>query len=80
MVTDAKGNVNLAWIDNAKGIMFSRSADGKTFLDAQSRAGQPPPVLPAFPPQMAVYPTQTSIVEIVWATPDATSTADGADV
>jgi hypothetical protein len=77
MVTDAKGNVNLAWIDSAKGIMFARSTDGKSFptqftVQAQPFAGAS--ALPAFPPQMAVYATQTNVIVIVWAAPDPTST------
>jgi hypothetical protein len=75
MVSDAKGNINMAWIDSVKGIMFARSADGKNFpAPVAVQAQAPPPVVPAFPPQMAVYPTQTNVIEIVWAAPDPTST------
>jgi hypothetical protein len=72
MVTDAKGNVNLAWIDSTGGIKFARSANGKTFAATVSVPGS---VGAAFPPQMAVYATQTNVVEIVWAKPDPTSTS-----
>jgi len=77
MVTDAKGNVNVAWIDSAKGIMFARSTDGKTFPTQVAVQVQPPagaPLLPAFQPQMAVYQNDTTVIEIVWAAPDPTST------
>lgn len=84
MVTDSQGNLNLAWIDSdsKKGLQFARSsssASGTSF-------GTPPvgktitgpdgitPVFPSFQPQLAVYPTQENVIEITWASPDATST------
>ena len=81
MVTDSKGSLNLVWIDSVKGLQFSRSsssANGTSF-------GNPPaittingpdgkPVSPSFQPQLAVYPTQENVIEITWASFDATST------
>jgi hypothetical protein len=81
MVTDSQGNLNVAWIDSAAGLQFSRSsssANGTSFgtptvittITGPTGAA----VFPSFQPQLAVYQTQESEVEITWASPDATST------
>jgi len=69
MVIDAKGNINLAWIDSASGIMFARSTDGgKTFAKQTVST-----VVPSFQPQMVVYQSDTNIIDIVWAAPHPSS-------
>lgn len=70
MAVDALGNINVAWVDSATGINFTRSTNaGGSFL--------PPVAIPgsigaAFQPQMIVDPTAT-IIEIAWAQPSSTA-------
>ena len=81
MVTDSRGNLNVAWIDSVNGLQFARSASSAS----GTSFGTPPAittikgpnntlVFPSFQPQLAVYPTQENVIEITWASPDATST------
>jgi hypothetical protein len=70
MVVDAVGHINVAWIDNAAGIIIASSADGGlTFPTRGSIPGSPGA---AFQPQMVVDSTG-NIIEIAWAKPSATS-------
>ena len=83
MVTDSKGNLNVAWIDSANGIMFARSTDGKNFsapIAVQKQGGNPTPVVPSFQPQIAVDKNDTTHIEITWAAPDSTPAAPVYDV
>src|SRR5260370_32939722 len=78
VVTDGSGNLTFVWMDNVKGLQFSRSSSTAT----ETSFGTPPAittitgptgaaVFPSFQPQLAVYQTQESEVEITWASPDA---------
>lgn len=72
MVLDAAGNINVAWVDSASGINFSRAASPYTaFAPA---VAIPNSIGAAFQPQIIVDSTGL-IVEIAWAEP---STAGGA--
>jgi hypothetical protein len=79
MVVDSQGNLNLVWIDSVDGLQFARStssANGTALGTPKSIMGPAnTPIFPAFQPQMAVYQTQTSVIEITWAAPDPASTA-----
>jgi hypothetical protein len=71
MVIDAKGNINLVWVDSASGIMFARSTDGgKTFAKQTVTS-----VVPAFQPQMVVYQNDTNVIGVAWAAPNPSSTS-----
>jgi hypothetical protein len=80
MVVDGSGTLNVAWIDNAKGIQFARStsAAGGTALGAVvTIPGSSGQALPAFQPQIAVRTVSgpTPNIEIVWAALDPASPA-----
>ena len=80
MVVDKNGNLNLVWIDSAKGIMFARSSTttaGTTVGAAVQVTGSNGPALPAFQPQIAVDPTDASVIAITWAALDPASPAGG---
>jgi len=73
MIVDVNGNINVAWIDAASGINFTRSTNaGVSFLPPVSVGVVS--VGSTFQPQMIVDSTGT-IIEIAWAKP---STAAGA--
>jgi hypothetical protein len=79
MVTDSQGNLNLVWIDGTLGIQFARStsSSGGTSILAPfpvTVPGSNGQALPVFQPQVAVYPTQENVIEIVWAAFDPAST------
>jgi hypothetical protein len=78
MVVDGSGTLNVAWIDNAKGIQFARSTSGAsgTALGAPvTIPGSSGQALPVFQPQIAVRVVSgpTPNIEIVWAALDPAS-------
>ena len=80
MVVDANGNLNLVWIDSVNGIMFARSsttAGGTTFGTPVPVAGSNGAAPPAFQPQIAVDPIDTTVIAITWAALDPASPPAG---
>jgi hypothetical protein len=80
MVVDANSNLNLVWVDSVSGIMFARSSTttaGTTLGTAVPVTGSNGPALPAFQPQIAVDPTDTTVVAITWAALDPASPPAG---
>ena len=80
MVVDAKGNLNLVWIDSVNGIMFARSsttAGVTTFGTPVPVAGSNGAALPAFQPQIAVDPIDTTVIAVTWAALDPASPPAG---
>ena len=80
MVVDAKGNLNLVWVDSVNGIMFARSsttAGGTTVGTPVPVVGSNGPALPAFQPQIAVDPIDTTVIAITWAALDPASPPAG---
>jgi hypothetical protein len=78
MVVDTNGNVNVVWIDSVAGLQFARStsvASGTSLSTPVTIKGPNNTLaLPAFQPQIAVYPTQPNVIEVTWAAPDPAST------
>src|SRR5260370_18384971 len=71
VVTDGSGNLNVVWIDNVKGLQFSRSSSTAT----GTSFGTPPAittitgptdaaVFPTFPPQLSAQQTHTHADEL----------------
>ena len=80
MVVDAKGNLNLVWVDSVNGIMFARSsttAGGTTVGTPVQVAGSNGAALPAFQPQIAVDPIDTTVIAVTWAALDPASPPAG---
>jgi hypothetical protein len=72
LVVDAAGNINVAWIDSASGVNFTRPTNGgQSFLPPIAIAGS---VGARFQPQMVVDSTGT-IVEIAWSKPSSAANA-----
>lgn len=63
MVVDAKGNINVAWVDSTAGVIFSRSTNGGPFANVPVGAGS---AGAAFQPQIVVDPTGNNVY-IAWA-------------
>jgi len=73
MVVDAKGNINVAWVDSGGGVIFSRSMDGgKTFAANVSIPGS---TGATFQPQIVVDATRNTVY-VAWAATTIAGTAD----